>query len=276
MKNNQPKGDLTFYSTRGILLMIIAVLALAIIALIGMYLLGIISLPSFITNIIDTPDVNTAAPLAANISPESEKAEFKETIPRDEYASALAGIIMPSEYYQRYSISISLGERTMTSEYTAIYDNGNWWIQEKDGDVILSTTICKDNMVQIYDNTNNSFVTDSTDSISFAEYSGYLPLKELVNIIYSLTNDEAVDYASGITDYSLSFTPARGGGESFFTFQFKRKDGFSEEYTFSFENATIVSASKFNKSGEKIYHMEMKDSRNNITDFDVESLFVLK
>ena len=54
------------------------------------------------------------------------------------------------------------------------------------------------------------------------------------------------------------------------------RDGISEEYTFALESATILSIKKYDSDGEKIYQMEMKDSRNSLDEVDVESLLVLK
>ena len=53
MKNEHKKSEMTFYSARGIMLMIAAVLIFATIAVIGMYRLGVISIPDFISDVFD-------------------------------------------------------------------------------------------------------------------------------------------------------------------------------------------------------------------------------
>ena len=272
MKNNKKNGDLTFYSARGITLLLVVITVFAILALGGMYALGVISMPSFITNIFNPPENTVLVAPDANISPEVSNFEYMEAISREEYADALASISIPSKFYQNYEITRYHGELSATVEYTAIYDGGNWWVQTKEGDVIISTVVCKDGKIKLSDNTDNTSVFVPASDISFTEHCGYLPIKNLTDIIHKLTNGQTVEYAGGISDYSLSFTPSRGTSENIFTFFFRRKDGISEEYTFAFESATILSAVKYNKDGERIYRMEMKNSRNNLDDVDVASL----
>lgn len=276
MKNEQKKSEMTFYSARGIMLMIVAVLVFATIAIIGMYSLGVISMPSFITGFFDNSVESTSPPPVANIAPETGETVFHEALPRDEYAAALADIFVPDEFYYNYTITRSYGESFHAIDYVAIGKNQNWWIQSKEDDVIMSTTVCKDGTVQFSDNADNTFVKTTASDTSFAEYSGFMPLKELTVLISSLTNGDAVEYGGGVSDYSLSYTQARGTNENIFNFNFSRKDGISEEYTFALESATILSIKKYNSDGEKIYQMEMKDSRNSLDEIDVESLLVLK
>ncbi len=276
MKNEHKKSEMTFYSARGIILMIVAVLIFATIAIVGMYHLGVISIPSFIANVFDKTTDVSALPPSANIASKREETERFEALPRDEYAAALADILVPSEFYYNYNITWFSGEVSRTVDYTAIAQNSDWWIQTRENDVIMSTAICKDGIFQFSDNADNSFATTSGENISFAEYSGFMPLNELTSLIYALTSGESVEYGGGVSDYSLSYTQARGTSENLFSFNFSRSDGISEKYTFALESATILSIIKSNSSGEKIYQMEMKDARNNLDEIDVDSLLVLK
>ena len=276
MKNKGKKSEMTFYSARGIMLLIIAVLIFATLAIIGMHSLGVINVPSFISNIFNTPTQLPPAPPAANIAAQSGEAVFNEALPRDEYAAALADIAFPKEFYYNYTITRFSGEFSRAVNYVAIGQNDNWWIQTKEDDVIMSTALCKDGVLQFSDNADNTSATTSATDISFAEYSGFTPLKDITFLIRSITSGENVEYGGGINDYSLSYTQARGTSENLFNFSFSRKDGISEEYTFALESATVLSIKKFNSDGEKIYQMEMKDSRNSLEEIDADSLITLK
>lgn len=271
MKNPKEKAK----SKSGILPFIVATTVVTVLGLIGMYALGIISMPEFLSDIIESPEASAAAPLAGNIAPFDEDAEYYKALPREEYADALADISIPNEYYQRYTITLFSGETAHTTDYTAVMDGGDWWVQTSENDVILSTVICKDGKVQITDNADNTSIVDASGEIRSYEYFGYTPLSELTAMIKALANGETVDYAGGISDFSLSFTQTRGTGENIFSFSFTRTDGIKEEYTFAFESATILSAVKYAASGEKIYQMEMKDSLNNIDGVDVNALLVI-
>lgn len=276
VKNENKKTEMTFYSARGIMLMIVAVLIFATIAIIGMYSLGVISIPSFISNVFDKHEEVSALPPSANIAPLGEETDRHEALPRDEYAAALAQIALPSEFYYNYNITWSSDESSRTVNYISICKDGNWWIQTKENDVIMSTAIYKNGVFQFSDNADNAFVTVESTDISFAEYAGFMPLEDLTALIYSLTSGERVEYGGGVSDYSLSYTQAKGASENLFSFNFSRSDGISEKYTFALESATVLSISKFASNGEKIYQMEMKDARNNLDEINVDSLFVLK
>ncbi len=276
MKNEQKKNEMTFYSTRGIMLLIAAVLVFATLALIGMSWLGVISIPRFITEFFDNSVETVPAGPISNIAFGENNTVFHEALPRDEYAAALADISFPSEFYYNYTISLFSEADTLTTDYIAICKGNDWWLQTAQNDVIMSTVICKNSLVQFSDNADNSFVTASQNNISLAEYSGFMPLKDLTLLIASLTSGNEVEYGGGVSDYSLSYTQGRGGTENLFSFNFSRKDGISEEYTFALESATILSIKKYNSDGEKFYQMDMKDSRNNLDEINVESLIVLK
>ncbi len=276
MKNKHNQSETTFYSARGIMFMVIAVLLFATLALIGMYHLGVINIPSFLTDFLGNKEEVPPAPPAANIAPETGTVEHIEALPRDEYAAALVDISFPEEFYQSYTVTVSSDKAKHVTDYVAIYQNGNWWVQTQENGAIMSTTVFKNGTLQISNNAENSFITSPSSTVPFAEYSGYTSLKELVGIINALTSGETVEYGGGIADYSLSFTQARGTNENIFTFDFSRKDGFSERYTFGLESATILSITKSDTNGNVFYQMNMKDSKNDLKDVNTESLIKLK
>lgn len=276
-KTKEKKNKHTFYSTRGIGLMVALLLLFIILALTGLYTLGIIHLPASFSALIGQAKETTAPAAAANIAPEGEKAELYEAIPREEYAKALADMHLPTEYYRAYSITVSFGIREDVTDYVAIRRGDDWWVQTSKDDVILNTAICKDGDVRITDNAQNAAVTangysaENPSGISFEERCGVLPLDKLVEMIRAIASGETVGYGGGITDYSLSFTQARGTGENVFVFTFTCQNGVTEEYRFAFESAAILSASK--SIGEiKIYQMEMKEYRNDLSDVNTDSL----
>ncbi len=274
MKNKNNSSDV-FYGKKGIAFLISAAVIIAAIGLVGMYMLGVIQVPVFLEDMLSPKETEDIAPISGNIKPEDGEKVYYEALPREKYATALADISIPDEYYQRYSISLFAGDITKITDYIAIYKNGDWWVQASENDVILSTVISKGDKVKISDNTDNTSVLDSTGKINYFEYFGYTPLDTLTKIIFALANGESIDYAGGISDFSLSFTQARGTGENIFIFNLTRSDGFKEEYTFAFESATVLSAAKYSPNGEKIYQMEMKDSKNDLEDIDVASLLVI-
>lgn len=260
----------------GVPLLITVAIIIIILGLVGMYALGVINAPKFITDIFSEAESTTLPPAAGNIAPKGEAPEYYEALPREEYAKALANMSMPEKFYRRYSISLFSGENVRKTDYNAIYNGGDWWVQTSENDVIMSTVICKGGSVKIYDNADNTSVIDASGEIDRSEYFGYTSLSEITSMINALASGEQVDYAGGsISDFSLSFTQSRGTGENIFSFTFTRSDGIKEEYTFTFESATILSAIKYLPSGEKIYQMETKDSRNNIEGINVDELFVI-
>ena len=271
------KNNLTFYSARGIGLMVAVLLLFIILALTGMYTLGIIHPPESFSSLFGQAEETTAPAAAANIAPEGEEAVLYEAIPREEYAKALADMHLPTEYYRAYSITVSFGIREDTTDYVAIRRGEDWWVQTSKDDVILTTAICKDSTVRITDNAQNTAVTaegysaETPSGVSFEERCGVLSLERVVEMIRTLADGETVNYGGGITNYSLSFTQARGTGENVFVFTFTCQNGVTEEYRFAFESAAILSVSK--SLGElKIYQMEMKEHRNDLSDVNVDSL----
>ena len=275
MKNKNITTD-RFYSKKGIILIICAALVFTATGIVGMYMLGIVKMPSFMSAFFNKSDAPTASHIAMNIHEEDKNKTFYEALPREEYAIALADISIPEEYYQRYTITLYSGETVRSTDYTVIYKRGDWWVQTKENDVILSTVVCKDKKVKLSDNSDNTSVTDVSGEIDCFEYFGYTSLAKLADMIRALAKGETVIYPGGVADFSLSYTKTRGTGENIFNFSLTRGDGFKEEYTFAFESATILSAVKYSPSGEKIYQMEMKDSRNDIEGIFVNSLFVIE
>ncbi|MBR5538983.1 MAG: hypothetical protein IKU61_03705 [Clostridia bacterium] len=215
---------------------------------------------------------------AANISDNKNVNEYFEAVPRDEYATALAKMHFPDSYYRNYRIAVSSKEDLYVTEYFTVKDRNNWWVQTLSNDIILQTTICKNGDVTITDNADNTsvkakeFSDENPFGVAFEEKCGIISLRTLVNIIFAAANGEPVSYGGGIADYSLSFTQTKPGGENLFSFSFVCQNGVSEEYTFSFENAVILSASK-SYEGNEIYKMEIKDYRNSLDEIDTESLF---
>ena len=258
----------------GIFILAIAII-LAVILVFGMSKFDIVN---FFDNLFAeevTPPNNSPA---ANISDNKNVNDFYEAVPRNEYATALAKMHLPDRYYRNYKIAISSDEDIFVTEYFVVKDRSDWWIQTLSNDIILQTVICKDGDVTITDNAANTAAKakelskEAPFGIAFEEKCGMISLRTLVNIIFAVANGEQVDYGGGIADYSLSFTQTKLSGENLFSFSFVCQNGVSEEYTFSFENAVILSASK-SYEGKEIYKMEIKDYRNSLDEIDIESLF---
>lgn len=266
----------TFYGKKGIALLITVTVIIAVVGTVGMYAIGVLKIPSFISEMLNQTDIAPIPHAAGNISANNGEITYYEALPREEYAIALADITIPEQYYQNYSISLFSGDSVHKTDYTAIYNEGDWWVQTAEEGVILSTTVCKDGKVTLWNNADNSYVTDESGELNHYEYFGYPLLSTITDMIRALAKGESVDYAGGVLDFSLSYTQSRGTGENIFSFNLTRADGFKEEYTFAFESATILSAAKYSPSGEKIYQMEMKNSKNDIEGIDVDLLFAVK
>ena len=273
-KNNNkstPRGETTFYSTRGVVILIIAVVIFALSAIAGMYALGVIKLPSFIGDFF--ADETLSQPKAENIAP-AETEELYKALPAGEYAVALADMPLPEEYYRSYSITLSSGDTQKSTDYIAIKKGDDWWVQVSENEVILSTALCSGGVVKITDNASNSSITsDAENGVTFKERCGIMPLGELAELIRAVESGEDVAYGGGIATYALSFTQSRGTGENIFNFSFSCENGISEEYIFAFESASILSAKK-TYNGETIYQMELKDSRNELSEIDIDALFI--
>lgn len=267
-----------FYSTGAIWLMIILVLAFSIMAVFGLYRLGIIKLPdSFDQAFMEKPTSPSNAP-AANIANAPEEKESYEAIPREEFATALSKMALPDEYYRNYRIAISSETSQFVTEYYTIKKSNDWWVQTAVNEVIIQTAVCNGGNITVTDNAANTSAKaleksdENPTGISFEESCGIITLDTLANMIYDIANGNTVTYGGGIADYSLSFTQTRHSGENLFSFSFLCQNGVSEEYTFSFENAVILSASK-SFGGKEIYKMEIKDYRNDLSEIDTENLF---
>lgn len=264
----------TFYSAGGIWLMVLVLILTSVLALWGLDHIGVIDLASIFG---EKPISRPNAP-AANIAGEPENNGIFEAIPREEYALALAEMSIPDEYYRNYRITIKSGEMSDMTEYYAVKKGDDWWVQTTQDDVILRTDVCVDGEVLITDNASNTSAKTNEQSdehpsgVTFEERCGILTLDTLVNMLHSIASGEKVEYGGGIADYSLSITQSRTGGENLFSFNFVCQNGITEEYTFSFENAVILSASK-SIDGNEIYKMELKDYRNDLSDIDTDSLF---
>ncbi len=281
-KKKATKTKSPFYSAKGIATLIVALLVLSVFALWGLYTIGAIRLPEKISALFAE---ETTAPLlsgaVANIAPENSQAVLKEAVPREEYAYALSEMDIPSSYFRRYTITLQSGNYTDVTNYYAVKDGENWWVQTEKNHVILTTAFCKDGIAYIADNAQNTSVSalghsaENAGGVSFEERCGILTLETLVEIIRCAAAGEPVEYGGGIRDYSLSFTPSRGTGENLFTFSFVNGSGIAEEYTFAFESARILSATKA-LNGNVIYKMELKDYRNELTDFNTAALFTVQ
>lgn len=277
-KTAETKYKSPFYSTKGIVTLVLILIILSVFALWGMHALGVIRLPVSVASLFAA---ETEAPrpsgAVANIAPEETQSVLQEAIPREEYALALADMAIPNAYYRNYKITIFSGNTADVTEYFTIKDGENWWVQTAKDSVILSTAVCKNGSVRITDNARNASVTapayteETQSGVTFTEKCGIMTLAELTEIIRRAAAGETVAYGDGISGYSLSYTPSRGTGENLFSFSFITSSGVSEEYTFAFESATILSATK-SYAGNVIYKMELTDYRNTLTDFDLKNL----
>ena len=268
----------TFYSARGVTLLLTVVLILAVLALCGMYSLGVIRPPASFAALF-SPEETTARPTqTADIAPEAEETTLAPAIAREEYAAALGRMQMPSSYYRAYTVTIYSGNTAAATQYDAVVRDADWWVRETRDGVALSTAVAVGGSVKITDHTQNRSVTasaadaDTPDGIRLAERMGVMPLGELTALIGTLGEGGTPVYGGGITGYSLALTPARGTGSNVFTFEFTTALGVREVYSFSFEDAVLLSAEKY--VGDRlIYRMENTAYKNGLTDTDIQGLF---
>lgn len=271
-----------FYSARGVAILITVLLIASAFALWGMYALGVLRPPQYITDLF-TEQTTSPLPIgaSANIAPEVTKPPLSEAVPREEYAFALSEMHFPAETYRKYTITLQSAAYSDTTVYYAIQKGNDWWVQTVQDDVIMTTALCKSGRVRITDNAQNTSVAlpeksaQVPNGVSFEERCGIMTTKSLVEIIRRAAAGESVEYGGGVRDYSLSFTPARGTGENLFTFSFVNGSGVAEEYVFAFESARILSAKK-SIGDTVIYKMELKDYRNDLTDIDTATLFAMQ
>ncbi len=273
-QTKQKKQSKTPFYGAGTLWLAIAILALVITLLLwGLAYLGVVDIPDLSSSQENGNSASNPNAPTANIAGEPENKPLYEAVPRREYATALANMQFPSEYYRNYRITLSSDDTKYTTEYFVICDNDDWWIQTAVDKTILQTVICHNGKTSITDNAANTSVKiDSDFGPDFEESCGIMTLERLVEIIHAAANGDDIDYGGGISDYSLSFTQTRLSGENLFSFSFSCPNGISENYTFSFENAVILSATK-SFDGKEIYKMEIKDYRNDLTEIDVNALF---
>ena len=275
---NRTDSSKTFYSTRGVTLLLSVVLVLAVLALLGMYSLGVIRPPASLSALFGTTETTARPAQTADIETAAEETTLTPALAREEYAAALGDMQIPSAYYRAYTVSIYGGNAVTATQYEAVVRDADWWVREARDGVILSTAVCRDGAVQITDNTQNSTVTaaaasaDTPDGIRLAERMGVLPLGELTALIGTLGAGGTSDYGGGITGYSLALAPARGTGENVFTFAFTTASGVREVYSFSFENAVLLSAEKY--VGDRlIYRMESTAYTTDLADTGADRLF---
>lgn len=273
---NRTDSSKTFYSARGVTLLLSVVLVLAVLALFGMYSLGVLRPPASLSALFGTAETTARPAQTADIETAAAETTLTPALAREEYAAALGDMQMPSAYYRAYTVSIYSGNAATTTQYETVVRGADWWVREARNDVALSTTVCLNGTVKITDNTQNSTVTasgaDTQRGIRLAERMGVLPLGELTALIGTLGEGGASDYGGGITGYSLALTPARGTGENVFTFDFTTAPGVREVYSFSFENAVLLSAEKY--VGDRlIYRMESTAYTNDLTDTGADQLF---
>lgn len=273
---NRTDSSKTFYSTRGVTLLLSVVLVLAVLALLGMYSLGVIRPPASLSALFGTTETTVRPAQTADIETAAEETTLTPALAREEYAAALGDMQIPSAYYRAYTVSIYGGNAVTATQYEAVVRDADWWVREARDGVILSTAVCRDGAVQITDNTQNSTVTaagtDTRRGIRLAERMGVLPLGELTALIGTLGAGGTSDYGGGITGYSLALAPARGTGENVFTFAFTTASGVREVYSFSFENAVLLSAEKY--VGDRlIYRMESTAYTNDLADTGANRLF---
>ena len=251
-------------------------LVLAVLALLGMYSLGVIRPPASLSALFGTTETTARPAQTADIETAAEETTLTPALAREEYAAALGDMQIPSAYYRAYTVSIYGGNAVTATQYEAVVRDADWWVREARDGVILSTAVCRDGAVQITDNTQNSTVTaagtDTRRGIRLAERMGVLPLGELTALIGTLGAGGTSDYGGGITGYSLALAPARGTGENVFTFAFTTASGVREVYSFSFENAVLLSAEKY--VGDRlIYRMESTAYTNDLADTGADRLF---
>lgn len=273
---NRTDSSKTFYSTRGVTLLLSVVLVLAVLALLGMYSLGVIRPPASLSALFGTTETTARPAQTTDIETAAEETTLTPALAREEYAAALGDMQIPSAYYRAYTVSIYGGNAVTATQYEAVVRDADWWVREARDGVILSTAVCRDGAVQITDNTQNSTVTaagtDTRRGIRLAERMGVLPLGELTALIGTLGAGGTSDYGGGITGYSLALAPARGTGENVFTFAFTTASGVREVYSFSFENAVLLSAEKY--VGDRlIYRMESTAYTNDLADTGADRLF---
>ncbi len=273
------KNSATFYSARGVALLVAIMILFTLVALAGMYMLGIIALPRSLTGLFNA-ETEALAPVhgLADLPDGPGESLLSEALPREQYAAALELMTLPEAYYRSYTITVFSGGNSVKTDYTAVYRERDWWVQISEQGTVISTAVCQNGEVEITDHTRDASVTAlgasefSAGSVSFEERCGVLTLRTLTSMISSLEAGESVSYGGGeIADYTLSFTPARGTGENLFTFSFSLGD-LREEYVFSFESAVILSAAKYYK-GTQIYAMETKAYANDLSALNVNSLF---
>lgn len=261
----------------GIIITVCAVVLILSITLAVLFSVGVIKPPAFLASYFSGEVTPSTPSKSANIAPQGEAYPPKKALSAGEYAIALADMNIPQSFYMSYKITLFSDTNQSTTDYVAIKDGDTWWVQASKNDIILTTAICKNNVVKITDNaSNSSVVTDAysettPSGITFKERCEFMPLSELVQIIKAVDSGETVTYGGGITTYSLSYTQSRSTSENLFSFSFSCENGISEEYIFSFERAVILSATK--KYGDKIiYQMELKDSRDDLSDIHLDEL----
>lgn len=273
---NRTDSSKTFYSARGVTLLLSVVLVLAVLALFGMYSLGVLRPPASLSALFGTAETTARPAQTADIETAATETTLTPALAREEYAAALGGMQIPSAYYRAYTVSIYSGNAVTATQYETVVRGADWWVREARNGVALSTTVCLNGTVKITDNTQNSTVmasgADTQRGIRLAERMGVLPLGELTALIGTLGEGGTSDYGGGITGYSLALTPARGTGENVFTFDFTTASGIREVYSFSFENAVLLSAEKY--VGDRlIYRMESTAYTNDLTDTGADQLF---
>ena len=140
---NRTDSSKTFYSARGVTLLLSVVLILAVLALCGMYSLGVIRPPATLAALFGATETTARPAQTADIAPATEATTLTPALAREEYAAALGGMQMPNAYYRAYTVSIYSGNASVTTQYDAVVRDADWWVRETQDGVALSTAVCQ-------------------------------------------------------------------------------------------------------------------------------------
>ena len=90
---NRTDSSKTFYSARGVTLLLSVVLILAVLALCGMYSLGVIRPPATLAALFGATETTARPAQTADIAPATEATTLSPARAREEYAAALGGMV---------------------------------------------------------------------------------------------------------------------------------------------------------------------------------------
>lgn len=258
-------------------LLVTALLVLFLISAFALYSMGILTLPAFVTDIINSfkeeePPANNNLEELIFASPKDQSKYL--TMDDIDMKQVLITSTVSKVYLHEFSVTYTYGEKSYTRIYSAIRQGDKYNIKVFEEGALVNTIVCDAKNILITDEVTGEQRTLSASDLSYEEVTNTVSVDDVINIAINFNGTPSESLYGKVFGCEVLFTRLSSANIASIVIQYDETGKTYDLYSLDLKDGEFLMCESYRES-QLFMRMTTKSFSSDISQYDLDSLFII-